>query len=237
MGSSAASNPGTSWRKTKIGLSALALTLGIAAVVPFVIDDKIDEGVRESVLLDPRTWSDTAEQNFYNQTTHEDFYVFNLTNLYAVLTQGDKPNFQEVGPIRTRRCTCAATERTHVHARAEPVVAACYFPLSLSLFLLFSVHFCGGLLTWLFIFLCVCVSPAPLLLRVRVQTRTATTCRGTSPTRASRTTGQNQWDRAQIRCDAIWARQFVGREIGRRALSCKYPFADAGVFIFILSVV
>ena len=116
MGSSAASNPGTSWRKTKIGLSALALTLGIAAVVigavlPFVIDDKIDEGVRESVLLDPRTWSDTAEQNFFNQTTHEDFYVFNLTNLYAVLTEGVPPNFQEVGPIRTRRCTCAAAQR------------------------------------------------------------------------------------------------------------------------------
>lgn len=94
MGSSAASNPGTSWRKTKIGLSALALTLGIAAVVigavlPFVIDDKIDEGVRESVLLDPRTWSDTAEQNFFNQTTHEDFYVFNLVRGHLQLGPGE----------------------------------------------------------------------------------------------------------------------------------------------------
>jgi hypothetical protein len=106
-----------------------------------VIDDKIDEGVRESVLLDPRTWSDTAEQNFYNQTTLEDFYLFNITNLYAVLTQGDKPNFQEVGPIRTRRCTCTATERTHMYTFTRAPSLSWPTATSLSLILLLSIGF------------------------------------------------------------------------------------------------
>jgi len=96
------------WRKTKLGLSIFSLLIGVALVVvgialPFVVDKMIDDSVRSAILIDPQEMSQESLDKFYNNTGNEDFYLFNLTNLYDVLTKGDDPNFQEVGPIRTHR--------------------------------------------------------------------------------------------------------------------------------------
>lgn len=100
--------PGMPWRKAKLGMGGCCLFAGLVLValgilLPVVVDDMVKKGVTKLAILDPEKFSESAAANWINQTTHQDFYLYNCTNLFAVLTSGATPNFQEVGPIRTRR--------------------------------------------------------------------------------------------------------------------------------------
>lgn len=96
------------WRKTKLSAASCCLLVGIAlivvgAIIPTVIHNMILKGVEDTVRLDPDTMTDSAMLKFVNGSNWEEFYLYNVTNLYDVLTRGDKINFQEVGPIKTIR--------------------------------------------------------------------------------------------------------------------------------------
>lgn len=96
-------------RKAKLGCGICCLIVGIVgivlgAVLPPVINTLIDDGVYHASQLNPDTMSDSALVRFYDDPyTNEEFYLFNVTNLYDVLTNKAKINFQEIGPIRTVR--------------------------------------------------------------------------------------------------------------------------------------
>ena len=96
------------WKKLRLGLAIAGITAGVALVVlgvvlPYVVGDMVKKGITDAAILDPSKFSDSAAHNFVNQTTHQDFYLFNITNLFAVLTKGDTPDWRTVGPVRTIR--------------------------------------------------------------------------------------------------------------------------------------
>lgn len=91
-------------RKCKIGWSSCCLLFGaaciiLAGVIPVVIDRQIHNGVLDAALLDPSTMTDSALAKFYNGTNYETVYLYNITNLYEVLTAGAIINYEEVGPL------------------------------------------------------------------------------------------------------------------------------------------
>lgn len=107
-GTTTRGGPGVPWKKLRLGLAIAGITAGLALVVlgvilPIFVGDMVTKGITDAAVLDPQKFSDSAAHNFYNQTTHQDFYLFNITNLFAVLTKGDTPDWRTVGPIRTIR--------------------------------------------------------------------------------------------------------------------------------------
>jgi len=96
------------WRRLKLGLSIGLACFGVGflvfgCILPAFVENVISSGVKDLVRLDPNVMDADALADFQNRTGHQNFYLYNLTNLYQVLTQGAKPNFQEVGPIRTTK--------------------------------------------------------------------------------------------------------------------------------------
>lgn len=57
-------------------------------IVPFV-DKKQHDGVLDVLLLNPQVLSSEDWSKYLNQSTNQDYYIFNLTNLKDVLQNGN----------------------------------------------------------------------------------------------------------------------------------------------------
>lgn len=95
-------------RKTKICFTVIGLIVGIAAIVfgalfPTIVHNLQVAGIKDSVQINPEKLSGSDLDKFVDDFVYDDVYVWNITNLYQVMTAGAKINVELLGaPIKTK---------------------------------------------------------------------------------------------------------------------------------------